>query len=79
MSAGAQPCGARRARWQETPPLVVARMPCARPAGHGGPHEDALGQEWTELPQDLVDAVAVTCAVYQVREAFAAEDEGAAR
>jgi hypothetical protein len=65
-------CGARRARWQETPPLVAARMPCALPAGHDGPHEDALAGKWVELPEELVDAVAVTCVADAVRQAFAA-------
>jgi hypothetical protein len=72
MADQIEACGARRARWQETPPLVVARMPCALPAGHDGPHRDALHAEWVELPAALVDEVAVVVTADAVRSAFAA-------
>ncbi|MBB1245057.1 hypothetical protein GL263_15990 [Streptomyces durbertensis] len=46
-------------------------MPCVRPAGHEGPHEDAVWQTWVELPPGLVYAVAVTCVAAKIRRAFA--------
>jgi hypothetical protein len=72
-------CGARRPPWQQTSPLVVSRMPCALPAGHDGPHEDALAGQWVELPAALVDEVAVVVTADAVRSAFAAADEEAVR
>ncbi|MBB1259089.1 hypothetical protein [Streptomyces alkaliterrae] len=74
MNAAPEPCGRRRPRWLETPPLVASRLPCALPAGHDGPHEDAIGQQWVWLPPELVDAVAVLCTVDRVRQAFATAD-----
>ncbi|MBB1256554.1 hypothetical protein H3146_24860 [Streptomyces sp. OF3] len=79
MTAETEVCGARRARWQETPPLVAARMPCALPAGHDGPHKDALAATWADLPAALVDEVAVVVTADAVRCAFAAADEGGVR
>ncbi|MBB1244852.1 hypothetical protein GL263_14950 [Streptomyces durbertensis] len=70
-------CGRCRPKWLETAPLVVSRLPCVRPAGHEGPHEDAIWQTWVELPPELVYAVAVACVAEQLRRAFA--DSEAAR
>ncbi|WP_228456545.1 hypothetical protein [Streptomyces durbertensis] len=64
-------CGRCRPKWLETASLVVSRLPCVRPAGHEGPHEDAVWQTWVELPPGLVYAVAVTCVAAKIRRAFA--------
>ncbi|MBB1243784.1 hypothetical protein GL263_09460 [Streptomyces durbertensis] len=69
-----EPCGRRRPRWQETPPLVASRLPCDLPAGHDGPHEDAIGQQWIDLPPELLHEVTTLCVIDRVRRAFSEEE-----